>query len=429
LPAANSPQSFTFTVGVSNSAGQTASASLTLAVQPPITVTTNAPASFQFIVGTNYVQPPNGNNSITFQASGGTAPYTWVGISLPTGLILDHASGVIVGTPTQQGTFAATITATDSQGRTGSARFNLSVVTTPLLITTGTGQTPATLPSGMVGVAYNQFLDASGGSNAGYQWTTVGTLPPGLTAQVNSNATCTSSCSFQISGTPTQAGTFNFTVQLKDSLGNAAQQSFSLIINSGTPPQITVSTLTLATIGQAYSFSFTATGGAGGYVWSFVGPAPDPGLQLSSAGLLQGTSTVANDCPTGPAIWIGNQPPFGNFSSTYFQVQVTDSAGQSANKQFCLPAYYPAPQVASVTPASIPSDGQTHVLTVSGTNFRSNSAVYIQGKGFVPTTYVNATTLTFSITTDSSNPSGTYTFWIVQPYANVSNMDKSFTIQ
>jgi hypothetical protein len=108
---------------------------------------------------------------------------------------------------------------------------------------------------------------------------------------------------------------------------------------------------------------------------------------------------------------------------------VTNAAGQSVNKQFCVPAYYLTPMVASVTPLTIPSDGLNHVLTIKGNNFSSNSLVFIQGKGFIPTTYVNSTTLTFSITSDSSNPPGTYTFWVVQPYANVSNMDKSFTIQ
>ncbi len=222
-----------------------------------------------------------------------------------------------------------------------------------------------------------------------------------------------------------------FTVQVRDSLGNTAQQSFSLIINSGTPPTITSTTLTPGAIGQAYSFAFTASGGTGNYTWSFIGSSPDPGLQLSSTGVLQGTSGVANDCPTGPGIWIGNQPPFGTFSSSSFQVKVTDAAGQSANKQFCLPAYYPTPQVTSVTPSSIPSDGQTHSLTITGSNFRNTAEVYIQGKGFVSAAFVNSTTLTFSITSNAGNGwgTGTYTLWIVQPYANVSNMDRNFGIQ
>ena len=71
------------------------------------------------------------------------------------------------------------------------------------------------------------------------------------------------------------------------------------------------------------------------------------------------------------------------------------------------------------------------MLTVSGSNFRSNAAIYVQGKGYLTATYVNSATLTFSVTPNASTGwgAGTYTFWVVQPYANVSNMDKSFTIQ
>ena len=434
LISSSSPQSFVITIGLTDSAYQLTYTKFTLSVQVPITISTNAPGSFQFIVGTAYVQPPNGNNSMSFSSTGGTSPYSWSASGLPSGLSIDAASGFVIGTPTQPGTFAMKITATDSTGRTGSMIFNMVVVTTPLLITnTGNVQTP-TLPSGTVGVAYNQYLNATGGSNAGYQWTlSPGALPPGLTGGVNPNATCTSSCSFQISGMPTQAGTFNFTLQVKDSLNNSAQQSFSLIINSGTPPQITTTTLPQATVGQAYTpTTFTATGGAGGYEWSFVGGYFDSGIQLSAEGTLSGTPTAGNDCYTGLGIWVGNQPPFGNFVEHDLQVRVTDAAAQSTNsKQYCLVAYYPTPQVTTVTPANVPFDAQPHTITVTGTNFRNNAWVYINGGGFVPTTYVNSTTLTFSITPNGTPyyaPGGPYTLWVVQPYTTGCNQDKGFTI-
>jgi hypothetical protein len=424
-PQVSGISTYSVNIGLHDAASRFVYKTLPITLRPGLAITLSGPSSFQFVVGQLY---NSAGNSISFQASGGTGPYTWSATGMPPGLSVNLSTGLIAGTPTQPGTFVAAITVRDSLSVSFSANFTLAVVTTPLIITNADGSTPAALPPGTVGTSYTRFLNAAGGTQSLYTWTTQGTLPPGLTAQ---NAPgCPTTCGLQVSGTPTQAGTFNFIVQVRDSLGNTAQQSFSLIINSGIPPQITTTTLTLGTIGQAYNFTFTASGGAGGYRWSFIASGPDPGLQLSSSGVLQGTSSVANDCPTGPAIWIGNQPPFGTFSSSYFQVQVTDSAGQSANKQFCLPAYYSMPQVASVTP-SIPADGQTHVLTITGSNFRNNASVYIQGKGFVSATYVSSATLTFSITSNASNGWGTgsYTFWVVQPYANVSNMDKSFRIQ
>lgn len=420
LPTASNNSSSIFTVLVQDSASRSAFRQLTINVQPPITVATNAPGSFQFDVGIQYVQPPNGSNSISFFATGGVSPYTWTGSGLPPGLRIDSTSGYILGTPTQPGTSAATITATDSQGRTGSGAFSLVVVTSPLLIT------PTTLPSGTVGAAYAQYLGASGGSYAGYQWTLQGSLPPGLIGQVNPGASCTSSCSYQITGTPTQAGTFVFTAQVKDSLSNTAQQPLSIIINLGTPPQITSTTLPQATVGQAYTpFTFAATGGSGtGYQWSFLGGSPDPGLQLSAAGVLSGTSTVPNDCS------------YGWGTPVNFQVKVTDSADQSSSKQFCLTAFYPDPQITGVNPSSAVIDGESHTITISGTNIRSTAQLWAQQGGVstqLPTTFsggVLSATLTPGSGGGVLGPlnEGTFTFRIVQPFTNLVSSDKTFSV-
>jgi PKD repeat protein len=427
LPTTSNNQIFNFTVVLTDSnSGRSVTANLSLTVQTGISVTTYASSSFQFILGTAYVEPPNGNNSVTFLASGGTPPYAWTAIGLPTGLSLNPTSGVIVGTPSQAGTFPATITATDSTRRVGSLSFNVVVVASPLLITTGTGQTPATLPAGTVGTPYNQFLDAVGGSNSGYQWTVQGSLPLGLTAQTPSGCTPPTGC-LQFAGTPTQAGTFPLTVQVKDSLNNTAQQSMSLIINSGTPPQISTTTLPLATVGQSYTTSFSASGGAGGYQWVILGGSPDPNLQLSAGGVLSGTSSTPNDCPSGPDLWVGTQYP-----STYFQVQVTDSASQKASAQFCLPAYYPNPNITSVKPSSIVIDGQSHTITVGGSGIRSNAQLKA---GYTSlTTAFNSGSLSTTLIPGSGGGvlgplnEGTYALSIVQPYTYGSNSNYTFSI-
>lgn len=68
------------------------------------------------------------------------------------------------------------------------------------------------LPAATVGTAYSATLTAGGG-NGPYMWSiTSGALPPGLSMDVNGN----------ITGTPTTAGTYNFTVQVVDQLGGSA---------------------------------------------------------------------------------------------------------------------------------------------------------------------------------------------------------------
>ena len=66
--------------------------------------------------------------ALTLPVSGGVAPYSWqvTGGSLPTGLTLT-ASGVVSGTPTQNGTFSYTVRATDSEGATFNKTLSVKV--------------------------------------------------------------------------------------------------------------------------------------------------------------------------------------------------------------------------------------------------------------------------------------------------------------
>jgi hypothetical protein len=69
----------------------------------------------------------------TLTVSGGIGPFTWALTSgtLPDGLSLAAATGIIDGTPTTPGNSVFTVSVTDSNGCTGSGGFVLSVFTTP----------------------------------------------------------------------------------------------------------------------------------------------------------------------------------------------------------------------------------------------------------------------------------------------------------
>ncbi len=82
---------------------------------------------------------------------------------------------------------------------------------------------PATLPNGMVGVAYNQALTASGGTSP-YQFALAsGTLPPGLTL---STAT--------LAGIPTTAGQYTFTIRATDANSISATRQYTVTIGGYT---------------------------------------------------------------------------------------------------------------------------------------------------------------------------------------------------
>src|SRR5690242_6852507 len=64
----------------------------------------------------------------TDSASGQT--FTWSATGLPTGLSINSSSGLISGTPSANGTFSVTVTATDTTSASGSTSFTWTIGTT-----------------------------------------------------------------------------------------------------------------------------------------------------------------------------------------------------------------------------------------------------------------------------------------------------------
>src|SRR5207247_3576048 len=128
-------------------------------------------------------------------------------------------------------------------------------------------------------VPYSQNLSASGGTPP-YNWSiTAGTLSGGLTL----------SGAGLLSGTPTNAGDFNFTVQVMDSASATATKAFTVRVN---PPALIIasgSPFPAGTVGVAYSQTLTASGGQPPYDWAVSAGLWTGGLTLSGAGVLSGT--------------------------------------------------------------------------------------------------------------------------------------------
>ena len=280
---------FNFTVQVTDSNRLTATAPLALTIAGTLGIATQA------LNGGSV----NASYSQTLAPSGGVSPYTWTLKTgpLPAGLSLSQA-GVISGTPTTTGTFPFTLTVTDALFATASRQFTV-VIAVGLTVTT-----PPTLPTALVGVPYQYLLQASGGTSP-YTWSNpAGSLPAGLSVTTNGN----------ITGIPSAAGPFTFTVQVKDSAGNLASAQLSITV----APALSVTTgvLPVGMLGAAYSQSLAATGGTPPYTWSLLSGALPGGLTLSAGGAISGTAGAAGTFP--------------------FTVKVTDSAAFIATKQLSV---------------------------------------------------------------------------------------------
>lgn len=258
--------------------------------------------------------PPSGQRTIpysfTFTASGGTQPYSWSVTqgSLPAGLTLDPATGLLSGTPTNLGTVTYRVQLQDASGIIETKLFSTTVAD-PMVITT------TSLSSWTQGVSgYTQTLAVTGGSTP-LTWAITsgngaGTVnpAPGLTLNTSSGA---------ITGTPTTAGSYTFTLTATDSSIPALTATKQLNILVNQPLAIDAVTLSDASQNVFYQQQLSATGGTAPLFWSINSGSLPTGLSIGSlSGFISGIPT--------------------SLGTSNFTVRVIDGAGAVATLPLTL---------------------------------------------------------------------------------------------
>lgn len=263
-------------VTVSDGFTHTATANVSIKVNPKLTITTPAAQS-----GDTGVTP-----TLALTSAGGVGPFTWSATGLPTGLNV-NSSGQITGTPTTAGVYAPMITVTDPGG--GSA------TTTPFSWTVYAAPT-ITAPTGAVSTA-----------------ATAATITPAYTC---ANAPCT----FTLSGNPawltenastgvltastasTAGTTSGLKITIKDKAGvSVVSSSFAWTVNP--KPTITTPANQVAKPGAVVSYTVTATCLTTPCGYKLNGTWPS-GWTISNTGVISGTAPTTAKGYTGLSVTV-----------------------------------------------------------------------------------------------------------------------------
>ncbi len=332
-----------------------------------IVVLTPTPAGFpEGLQGVHYNQ--------TIVITGGDAPYTFTPSTwpLPAGLsyAFNEQLGTITlsGTPTVTGEFLAHIDFTDANGAFGQVH-EYFIIYPPMQFN------PATLPDGSLGSAYNQTITVSGGMPpyafvvGSEQW-----LPAGLTLD-------TSSGNIVVAGMPTEAGQATLDVYVSDQSGTTVEVQGAFWIK--TDPSLTlITSLNPSLEGEPVTFSLGSTPTVADWPapWGQVTfkvdgtiipgcdglwlefdpeteePAPNP-VTCTTASLAVGTHTITAEL----ASLYG---PYNSASASLPNGQIVNAT---------------APVLTAISPASIIAGSGDLTLTVTGSNFVSDSVVRWNG--------------------------------------------------
>ncbi|HKY03542.1 MAG TPA: putative Ig domain-containing protein [Blastocatellia bacterium] len=162
------------------------------------------------------------------------------------------------------------------------------------------------------GQPYAQQLIASGGTEP-YTWTLrQGVLPNGLSLDALGG----------ISGTPTSVGTFQFTVQVRDSADRTADRQLAVTVTSPPLPiSIITNALPTGLTATGYTATLEAVGGSPPFTWSVVAGTIPSGLGLNSAtGVISGTPATSGVFP----LTLRVQDRRGAFAQVSLQITIGD---------------------------------------------------------------------------------------------------------
>lgn len=272
---------FVFTVEVEDEHGYSARQNYTITVDPrpetvPISIGPDVDQLIRPIVGEPY--------SVTFTAEGGSGGYDFHidPANLPPGLEFDPATATLSGVAEQGGNYSFFVRVRDALHNQGFRSYSIAPRTALSI------RPPAPLLPAKVGEAYPQFQYFYGeGGDGTYRFELSGELPSGMQfSDLESKFPL-------LGGTPTEYGSFDFALTVRDNGPFPVTVTYSLEVD---PRELTITPLTLpeGRLGAPYSSPpLTVAVASGSPTFSVSAGELPPGLTLD------GNSGVISGVPTG----------------------------------------------------------------------------------------------------------------------------------
>ena len=283
---------------------------------------------------------PNGQNGEPYNVSlgviNGVTPYAF---SVTTGasafaaacLHLNGTSGQIVGTPcnTTAVNLNFTVQVADDGGATPITQvYTIFLQPAPVLSITTTS-----LPLGYTNSHYSASINTQGGvTPLTFSLLSGSFLPAGLALNPHTG---------QVSGIPTAAGSFSFSVQVQDSSlpspGQIVSGTVTVTIMNPQPLSISTTTLPQGSTSTPYNGTLQATGGVPPYSWKIIQGQLPPGLTLNSTtGVISGTPILVTTSTFTVQVTDAEVTPPAPVTAT---LTITINAG-SANGNILLSGQY-----------------------------------------------------------------------------------------
>ncbi|MCF6227354.1 MAG: putative Ig domain-containing protein [Planctomycetes bacterium] len=150
--------------------------------------------------------------------------YSIISGNLPSGLSLDPSSGSITGTLTQAGEYTFTVQITDFDNDTNQCQYTWSVIPAGLL------HIAQPAPMFLHSIQYGEYslfsFNADNPTGTAIWMHASGRIPPGLVLDANTG---------ELSGLPTIAGEYDFTLRVTDSESQTSERHFVLSVDGPSP--------------------------------------------------------------------------------------------------------------------------------------------------------------------------------------------------